>query len=49
MSEIFTSRISTLSRALAKTQQRFVVLILDVLEEHNKSSGKAGSAPQARN
>lgn len=36
-------------QALSKTQQRFVVRILDVLEEHNKSSRKAGSAPQARN
>ncbi|GFE84666.1 hypothetical protein GCM10011487_66660 [Steroidobacter agaridevorans] len=36
-------------QALSKTQQRFVVRILDVLEKHNKSRGKAGSAPQARN
>lgn len=35
-------------QALSKTQQRFVVRILDVLEEHNKNSGKAGVAPQAR-
>lgn len=35
-------------QALSKTQQRFVVRILDVLEEHNESSGEAG-APQARN
>ena len=35
-------------QALSKTQQRFVVRILDVLEEHNKNSGKAGAAPQAR-
>ena len=32
-------------QALSKTQQRFVVRILDVLEEHNKNSGKAGAAP----
>jgi hypothetical protein len=37
------------SKRPSKTQQRFVVRILDVLEEHNKNSGKAGSAPQARN
>ena len=36
-------------QALSKTQQRFLVRILDVLEEHNKNSGKAGAAPQARN
>ena len=36
-------------QALSKTQQRFVVRILDVLEQHNKNSGKAGNAPQARN
>jgi len=35
-------------QALSKTQQRFVVRILDVLEEHNRNRGKAGSAPQAR-
>ncbi len=35
-------------QALSKTQQRFIVRILDVLEEHNKNSGKAGAAPQAR-
>ena len=35
-------------QALSKTQQRFVVRILDVLEEHHKNSGKAGAAPQAR-
>lgn len=36
-------------QALSKTQQRFVVRILDVLEEHNKNSGKPGTTPQARN
>ena len=35
-------------QALSKTQQRFIVRILDVLEEHNKNSGKAGASPQAR-
>ncbi|MBL8271609.1 helix-turn-helix domain-containing protein [Steroidobacter sp.] len=36
-------------QSLSKMQQRFVVRILDVLEEHNKNSRKTGSAPQARN
>lgn len=36
-------------QALSKAQRRLVVRILDVLEEHNKNSGKAPTAPQARN
>ncbi|WP_269813412.1 helix-turn-helix domain-containing protein [Peristeroidobacter agariperforans] len=36
-------------QALSKTQQRFVVRILDVLEEQNKNRGNASRAPQARN
>ncbi|WP_153066995.1 helix-turn-helix domain-containing protein [Steroidobacter cummioxidans] len=36
-------------QALSKTQQRFVVRIIDVLEEHNKNSRKTSSSSQVRN